>query len=72
MSATETYKGYLIESDRTYMCKHIRWPGKGGSVDKSLRGSFTQVLIARQAIDAFLETIKGKKNAETDTNSGDK
>ena len=72
MSATETYKGYLIESDKTYSLKHIRWPGKGGSIDKTLRGKFTQVMFARQAIDNFLETAKGKKNAKTENSSGTK
>jgi hypothetical protein len=71
MSATETYKGYVIESDSSYMMKHIRFPGSG-SVDKALRGSYTQVLLARQAIDTFLETTKGKKNAKRDIDGGDK
>jgi len=71
MSAAETYKGYVIESDKTFSLKKIKFPGSG-SVDKALRGSYTQVMFAKQAIDQFLETTKEKKNVKTDTASRDK
>ena len=71
MSATEEYKGYIIESDKTYSMKNIRFPGSG-SVDMALRGSYTQVVLARQAIDQFLESVKGKSNAKKTNTGGDK
>jgi len=63
---------YIIESDK-YGHYHIRTRGKG-SVMKELRGSFTTVLKAIQAIDQLSQIktrkIRRDRNA-SDSDSGD-
>lgn len=54
------YHGYVIQGDGTYGYKKIRPVGKG-SVPLELRGDYTTEAFARQAIDIFISTEKGKK-----------
>lgn len=59
------YKGYKIVSDKGYGFKEIKPTGKG-SVHLSLRGKYTTVAVARQAIDSYLDSKQVKDNGETD------
>ena len=56
------YKEFLIVSDGTFGYKNIKPKGKG-SVNKALRGDFTDANHAKVAIDQFL-TTKGKANVK--------
>jgi len=62
------YKEFLIVSDGTFGYKNIKPIGKG-SVNKALRGDYTNANHAKVAIDQFL-TTKGKKNVKKTKNPG--
>ena len=57
------YNGYKIESDKTYSMKMIS-PLEKGSVPLELRGAYTSTREAELAIDQFLATPKGTRNAK--------
>ena len=59
------YKGYKVMGDKTYGFKEIKPVGKG-SVHLSLRGKYTTLAAARQAIDSYLDSKQVKDNGETD------
>lgn len=65
---SEEYKGYIIQTADGTALKEIVTSGKG-SVLKELRGLYTSVLAARQAIDTYStrkEVVKdGKANPES-------
>ena len=48
------YKGFRIEGDKTFGYLKIKPLGKG-SVPLSLRGDYTTIKIAQQAIDRYSE-----------------
>lgn len=48
----EEYKGYIIQTAEGTAMKEIVAQGRG-SVLKELRGLYTSVLVARQAIDTY-------------------
>lgn len=59
------YKGYTIQGDGTFGYKHIKPTGKG-SVNKELRGAYTNSKFAMQAIDSFLNRKPSKKGETED------
>lgn len=59
------YKGYKIVADKSYGFKEIKASGRG-SVHLSLRGKYTTLAVARQAIDTYLDSKQVKDNGETD------
>jgi hypothetical protein len=62
------YKGYMIEGDGTFGMKRIKPIGKG-SVNMSLRDSYTTYEFAKQAIDTFEAE---KEHGKTKKSSGGK
>ena len=54
----EEYKGYVIERAQGSLCR-IRRNGKG-MVPMTMRGLFTSVMLARQAIDVHLEKMESE------------
>lgn len=66
----QTYKGYMLKSDK-YSPSLIRvsTEGIGGKIPNSLDGLFTSTGVAKQQIDAYLDSKPKKepKNGETST-----
>lgn len=61
----EEYKGYIIQTAEGTSLKEIVTDGKG-SVIKELRGLYTSVNVAKQAIDTYStrkEVVKDGKTA---------
>lgn len=57
------YKGYKIESDKTFGHKVIKSIGKG-ALPKVLGGSYTNTRQAELAVDRYLAS-KGSKDGES-------
>lgn len=64
------YKEYIIENDGTFGMKTIKAPGRG-SVNLSLRGTYTSWREAMKAVDNFIAN-RGKDNVETISPGGSK
>lgn len=66
-----TYKGYIIKPHRqvpTSFC--VATAGQGGKIPAVLEGLFTSVGIAKNVIDAYIDT-KEVKNGKTNRQSRD-
>lgn len=57
------YNGYVIEPDGAWGMKRIRSKGSG-ALPKTLHGSYTNVNLAKRAIDTFLAQKEAKVNGK--------